>query len=162
MKYMFLGGAGEVGASCLLILTADRNILIDCGIRVNQRGSEALPDLNLLKGLGPKLDAIFISHAHADHIGALPLVHQMFPATPIYSTAPTAYFSHIMLMNAFRVMETNNEALFKQETVELATQQMQQSLLNTETWYPSMGRLAGKIHSLWAHSRCCLDCFRYP
>ena len=45
MKYMFLGGAGEVGASCLLILTADRNILIDCGIRVNQRGSEALPDL---------------------------------------------------------------------------------------------------------------------
>ena len=130
----------------LLILTADRNILIDCGIRVNQRGSDALPDLNLLKGLGPKLDAIFISHAHADHIGALPLVHQMFPATPIYSTAPTAYFSHIMLMNAFRVMETNNETLFKQETVELATQQMHQSLLNTETWYPSVGRLAGEIH----------------
>ena len=43
MKYMFLGGAGEVGASCLLILTADRNILIDCGIRVNQRGSDAPP-----------------------------------------------------------------------------------------------------------------------
>ena len=77
MKYMFLGGAGEVGASCLLILTADRNILIDCGIRVNQRGPDALPDLNLLKEIGPKLDAIFISHAHADHIGALPLVHQM-------------------------------------------------------------------------------------
>ncbi len=80
MKYMFLGGAGEVGASCLLILTSDRNILIDCGMRVNQRGSEALPDLALLKGLGSKLDAIFISHAHADHIGGLPLVHQMFPA----------------------------------------------------------------------------------
>ena len=136
MKYMFLGGAGEVGASCLLIHAADRNILIDCGIRVNQRGSDALPDLNLLKGIGPKLDAIFISHAHADHIGALPLVHQMFPATPIYSTSPTAYFSHIMLMNAFRVMEANGEPLFQQEAVELATQQMHQSLLNTETWYP--------------------------
>ena len=59
MKYVFLGGAGEVGASCLLILTADRNILIDCGIRVNQRGPDALPDLDLLKGLGQKLDAIF-------------------------------------------------------------------------------------------------------
>ena len=47
MQYVFLGGAGEVGASCLLILTADRNILIDCGMRVNQRGSDALPDLDL-------------------------------------------------------------------------------------------------------------------
>ena len=91
-----------------------------------------------------------------------PWVHQMFPATPIYSTAPTAYFSHIMLMNAFRVMETNDEALFQQEAVELATQQMHQSLLNTETWYPSVGWLAGEVHSLWAHPRGGLDCFRYP
>ena len=103
---------------------------------MNQRGSDALPDLNLLKGIGPKLDAIFISHAHADHIGALPLVHQMFRATPIYSTVPTAFFTQIMLNNALKVMETNGEPLFKQETLELSIQQMHQSLLKTETWYP--------------------------
>ncbi len=103
---------------------------------MNQRGSDALPDLNLLKGIGPKLDAIFISHAHADHIGTLPLVYQMFPATPIYSTAPTAFFTQIMPNNALKVMETNGEALFKQETLELSIQQMHQSLLKTETWYP--------------------------
>ena len=136
MKYMFLGGAGEVGASCLLILTADRNILIDCGIRVNQRGSDALPDLDLLKGLGRKLDAIFISHAHADHIGALPLVHQMFPSTPIYSTAPTCFFTQVMLSNALKVMETNDAALFKQEAVRLVIEQMARSMLHTEAWYP--------------------------
>ena len=26
----------------------------------------------------------------------------------------------------------------------------------------SVGRLAGEVHFLWSHSRCCLDCFRYP
>ena len=40
MKYMFLGGAGKVGTSCLLILTADRNILIDCGMRANGRSQQ--------------------------------------------------------------------------------------------------------------------------
>ena len=36
MNYIFLGGAGEVGASCLLVSVARRHILFDCGIRVNQ------------------------------------------------------------------------------------------------------------------------------
>ena len=57
-------------------------------------------------------------------------------ATPIYSTAPTAFFTQIMPNNALKVMETNGEALFKQETLELSIQQMHQSLLKTETWYP--------------------------
>lgn len=60
MKYMFLGGANEVGASSLLISIADRNILIDCGVRVNAAGTEALPDLDTLKATVPTLDAIFV------------------------------------------------------------------------------------------------------
>ena len=79
MKYVFLGGAGEVGGSCMLLSAGDRHVLFDCGIRVNRTGAEALPDLELLKGSVPVLDAIFVSHAHADHIGALPLVHGLYP-----------------------------------------------------------------------------------
>ena len=79
MKYVFLWGAGEVGGSCMLLSVAGRYILFDCGIRVNRSGSDALPDLSLLKETAPTLDAIFVSHAHADHIGALPLAHAMFP-----------------------------------------------------------------------------------
>ena len=97
MQYVFLGGAGEVGASCLLIKVANRNILIDCGVRVNETKNAASPDLDRLRQLAPTLDAIFISHAHADHVGALPLVHKMYPSTPIYATLPTAVLSVLML-----------------------------------------------------------------
>ena len=118
MQYVFLGGAGEVGGSALLISAADRYILIDCGIRVNQHGRDALPDLNLLKETAPMLDAIFLSHAHADHVGALPLAHLDFPQAPIYATLPTQKLASVMLNDAIRVQENKEgETIFTQEAV---------------------------------------------
>lgn len=112
MEYVFLGGAGEVGASCLLVSVANRHILFDCGIRVNQTGEDALPDIELLKQRVSSLDAIFVSHAHADHIGALPLVHAAFPQAPIYTTEPTQCISTVMLADAVRLQkrEENEDA----------------------------------------------------
>ena len=129
MDYIFLGGAGEVGASCLLVSVAHRHILFDCGIRVNQTGAEALPDIELLRQSAPSLDAIFVSHAHADHIGALPLAHAAFPQTPIYTTEPTQRISAVMLANAVRLQE-NEQAedttlLFTQEAVDATIAKMQ-------------------------------------
>ena len=103
MQYIFLGGAGEVGASCLLVQAADRNILIDCGVRVNETTAAGLPDLKRLRELAPKLDAIFISHAHADHSGALPLVYEAYPSTPIYATPPTAELSILTFCSVSRI-----------------------------------------------------------
>jgi len=129
MNYIFLGGAGEVGASCLLISVAHRHILFDCGIRVNQTGADALPDIELLKQSVPTLDVIFVSHAHADHIGALPLAHAAFPQTPIYTTEPTQRISAVMLANAVRLQENeqNEDAipLFTQEVVDATIAKMQ-------------------------------------
>ena len=122
MKYVFLGGAGEVGASCLLVSVARRNILFDCGIRVNQIGAASLPDIDLLKQNVPTLDAIFLSHAHADHVGALPLAHAAFPDVPIYATLPTQKIAAVMLANAVRVLENdvsdNVAPLFTQDAVD--------------------------------------------
>ena len=126
MKYVFLGGAGEVGGSCMLLSAGDRHVLFDCGIRVNRTGAEALPDLELLKGSVPVLDAIFVSHAHADHIGALPLVHGLYPETPIYSTRATQMLSGVMLNNAVRLMESElQESYFTQEAVDVTLGCMQ-------------------------------------
>lgn len=136
MKYMFLGGAGEVGASCLLISVAHQHILFDCGIRVNQTGADALPDIELLKQSVPTLDAIFVSHAHADHIGALPLAHAAFPQAPIYATEPTQRISAVMLANAVRLQENehgeNTTPLFAQEAVDATIAKMQ--TLNMSEW----------------------------
>lgn len=112
MNYVFLGGAGEVGASCMLLSVDKRYILIDCGVRVNESGNASLPDLDLIKEITPVLDAIFITHAHADHVGALPLVHKMYPNTPIYMTAATRSLSATMLNNAAALMHEKPDAIY--------------------------------------------------
>ena len=136
MEYVFLGGAGEVGASCLLVSVANRHILFDCGIRVNLTGKDSLPDIELLKQRVSSLDAIFVSHAHADHIGALPHVHIAFPEAPIYTTEPTQSISVVMLADAVRLQsrEENADAtpLFTQETVDATIAKMQ--ILKISEW----------------------------
>ena len=133
MEYIFLGGAGEVGSSCMLLSVAGRYLLFDCGIRVNKSGTESLPDLTLLKESAPALDAIFVSHAHADHIGALPLAHIAYPDAPIYATLATQRLGVVMLNNAVRVMETEADgALFTEEAVETTLARIQ--TLQMGTW----------------------------
>ena len=129
MDYTFLGGAGEVGASCLLVSVAHRHILFDCGIRVNQTGADALLNIEQLKQSMPALDAIFVSHAHADHIEVLPLAHAAYPQAPIYATEPTQRISAVMLANAVRLQkdQQNEDAtpLFAQEVVDATIAKMQ-------------------------------------
>ena len=137
MKYVFLGGAGEVGASCLLVSVADRNILIDAGVRVNASGEAALPDFKTLKEMTSTLDAIFISHAHADHVGALPLIHKLFPQTPIYTTLPTQRLSAVMLSDSVRVQEFGGEKLFNQEAVDTVLWKMETAEMGI--WHPLWG-----------------------
>jgi len=84
MQVVFLGGTSSIGASCLAIAIGDQWIVIDAGVRVGSGGSDPLPDLAFLTG--KTVAAIFVTHAHADHIGALPLLHAAFPATPLHTT----------------------------------------------------------------------------
>ncbi len=101
MRVVFLGGASGVGASCIAICVGERWVLVDAGVRVD-RAADRLPDLAFLDG--KQLAAVFVTHAHADHIGALPLVHQSFPDVPIYASGATVRLMEVMLADATRVM----------------------------------------------------------
>lgn len=101
MQVIFVGGASGVGASCLAIQLADQWIVVDAGVRLDHK-NDPLPDLALLEYKDVR--AIFVTHAHADHIGALPLLHQAFPTVPIFASRGTALLMEVMLADALKVM----------------------------------------------------------
>lgn len=105
MKITFLGGANEVGASCTLLEVAGKRILVDAGIRMGAKEGDQLPNLAQIQD-GGSLDAILLTHAHTDHIGALPLVHIACPKIPIFTTAPTQRLTKILLSDALKIMES--------------------------------------------------------
>jgi Cft2 family RNA processing exonuclease len=101
MQVVFLGGASSVGASCVAIELAGQWFVVDAGVRVDHK-ADPLPDLAQLEGKDVR--AIFVTHAHADHIGALPLVHRAFPTTPIFTSRGTALLMEVMLADALKIM----------------------------------------------------------
>src|SRR5713101_6590534 len=101
MQVVFVGGASSIGASCLAIKLAEQWIVVDAGVRVDRK-SDPLPDLSLLEG--KDVQAIFVTHAHADHIGALPLLHQAFPTAPIFASRGTSLLMEVMLADALKIM----------------------------------------------------------
>ncbi len=124
MQVIFAGGASGVGASCLAIELADQWIVVDAGVRVDRK-ADSLPDLALLEGKDVR--AIFVTHAHADHIGALPLIHQAFPNAPIFASRATGLLMEVMLADALKIM--TRRAVDEME-LPLFPQEMVASMLN--------------------------------
>jgi Cft2 family RNA processing exonuclease len=102
MHFTALGGADEIGASSYLLHIAGYRVLVDCGLRPTAVGPAALPDLDVLDQSPP--DLAFVTHAHLDHSGALPLLRQRFPRLPILVTPATHALLKILLADSVKVM----------------------------------------------------------
>jgi Cft2 family RNA processing exonuclease len=139
MQVRFLRGANEIGASCLAIEVADEWIVVDAGMRVDSC-SDPYPDFSLFREKPPK--AIFVTHAHTDHIGALPLLHQQFPNAPIFtSTAPE--LMRIMLYDAVNVMEKragrqDGRLLYQKEHVDCVLQSIRHLEIGANITIPEL------------------------
>jgi len=104
MNISFLGGAAEVGASCILVKIDGRNILMDSGIR--QGGNkDTLPDFRTIQEKGG-VDGIIISHAHMDHIGSLPIIAKEYPLAKIYCNNMTKDLMRVLLYDSLRIMNS--------------------------------------------------------
>lgn len=109
MNLYFLGGAMEIGGSCIYLKIAGKGILLDSGIR--QSGSkDPLPDFRTLQEQGG-VDAILVSHAHMDHIGTLPLVSKAYPGAPVYMTAMTADLTRVLLYDSLKIMNHREDEI---------------------------------------------------
>ncbi len=100
MKLTFHGGAREVGRSCIEIITdhGDQYIL-DAGIKFKNHGYDYPKIIDNLKGL----DGLFLSHAHLDHSGALPLLFHKKLLPPIFATQPTIAITKILLKDSYKI-----------------------------------------------------------
>jgi Cft2 family RNA processing exonuclease/dsRNA-specific ribonuclease len=100
LSIRFLGGANEIGASCAVVSVKGTTVLIDCGVRF--RPGQALPDLAELSGVD--LDAVLVTHAHTDHTGGLPVVHEAYPTVPILMSPPTVDLVRVLTRDALHLM----------------------------------------------------------
>jgi metallo-beta-lactamase family protein len=109
MRISFHGAAREVTGSCHHFEVKDtsgkvRQILFDCGMF---QGEQMCGSKNAdVFGFDPKLiEAVFISHAHADHTGRLPkLIAGGFTGS-IYMVEPCIGLSKLVLEDAYHIMK---------------------------------------------------------
>ncbi|MEL7280102.1 MAG: ribonuclease J [Pseudomonadota bacterium] len=96
--YLPLGGAGEIGMNAYVYGVGapgkERFILVDLGVAFPDMDSTPgvdliFPDISWLEERKDRLEAVFITHAHEDHVGAVAHYYDRLGA-PIYARAFTA------------------------------------------------------------------------
>jgi ribonuclease J len=92
LKIIPLGGLGEFGLNMMLIEYGDAAIAVDCGLMfpsADLLGIDlVIPDVSYLLERRDKLKAVVLTHAHEDHVGALPYILEHFDV-PIFGTRLT-------------------------------------------------------------------------
>ncbi len=108
MRLTFAGAAGTVTGSCFFLETKGTKILVDCGM------FQGLPELEVRNtepfSFDPaQVDWLILTHGHLDHLGLVPrLVREGFQGRGI-CTVPTRDIAQVMLMDAARIQEEEEE-----------------------------------------------------
>lgn len=106
--YLPLGGAGEIGMNAYVYGYGkpgeERLILVDLGVTFpDMDGTPGvdliLPDIAWLRERRSRLEAIFITHAHEDHVGAIGHFWEELGA-PVYARAFTAHIARLKMEDA--------------------------------------------------------------
>ena len=89
LKIIPLGGLGEIGLNMMVFEYGDSAFIVDAGLMFPEDymlGIDyVIPDMSYIKQKKPQISGIVLTHAHEDHIGALPyLLREM--NVPIYGT----------------------------------------------------------------------------
>ncbi|MEM4396211.1 MAG: beta-CASP ribonuclease aCPSF1 [Candidatus Woesearchaeota archaeon] len=114
----FLGGAGQVGRSCLYLQTQESRILIDVGIDVSQNDLNAYPILDVPELNLSEIDAVIVSHSHLDHSGFVPALFRYGYRGPVYTTAPTRDVMILMQLDFIKIqLDAGQDPLYDADDV---------------------------------------------
>jgi ribonuclease J len=95
LRVLPLGGLGEIGKNMTVVEYGGRIVVVDTGLMFpapDQLGIDlVLPDFTYLRERAEAIEAIVLTHAHEDHVGALPFVLRQLGRDPtIYGGPLTA------------------------------------------------------------------------
>lgn len=105
MVLEFIGADREVTGSCHYLTFGDTHILIDCGM---EQGADLYVNQEI--PVNPSLiDYVFVTHAHIDHSGLLPLIYNHGFRGTIFATKATTDLCNIMLKDSAHIQEFEAE-----------------------------------------------------
>lgn len=105
MKIEFIGAAHEVTGSCHYLEVGDLHLLVDCGM---EQGADMYVNQDIPVNAS-ELDYIFVTHAHVDHSGLIPLMYKRGFRGNIYATNATTQLCNIMLKDSAHIQESEAE-----------------------------------------------------
>ena len=105
MKLTFIGADHEVTGSCHFLEAAGKKILVEYGM---EQGKDMFENATVPVSAG-EIDYVFVTHAHIDHTGLLPLLSAKGFHGRIYATKATCDLCDIMLLDSAHIQEFEAE-----------------------------------------------------
>ncbi len=110
MRGKFLGGGNEVGRLGMVLSTDRYKFLFDYGMNPTKPPTYPM--------LAPKVDGVFVTHSHLDHVGMLPWINKNGGAN-VYGTPPTLSVIPILLYDSVKIANLEGTSLpFEEEDVD--------------------------------------------
>ena len=121
LRVIPLGGLGEIGMNLMVYELDDAAIVVDCGMMFPDASTLGvdviIPDMTYIYENAAKFKAVFLTHGHEDHIGAVPFLLERVPM-PVYGLPLTLGFVRDKL-DELGVDDIELRGITPRETVEI-------------------------------------------
>ena len=123
LRVIPLGGLGEIGMNLMVYELGDTAILVDCGMMFPDAATLGvdviIPDMTYIFDNASKIKALFLTHGHEDHIGAVPFLVERLPI-PVYGM-PLALGFVADKLEEFGIDDIELRAVMPRDTVEVGS-----------------------------------------